>query len=202
MWARHAIVSHLRAGRTGDAERVLGWLDRCASRLPCRWPRIAALAGRAGLAEAGGDPQAAQDAFTEALALHDGLELPLERIETLLEFGTFLRRIGSSARARPLLAEAVAAAEAVGAHWLAGQAHQELAASGGRRRRRREMSDRLTPQERRVFELAAEGLSNDAIASRLRVSAGTIKTHLEHIYAKLGVHSRRELMLRRDDVPA
>jgi len=198
MWARHAITAHLRAGRTADAERVLGWLDRCAVRLPCQWPRIAALCGRAGLAEQDGDAKAAEDAFSEALARHAGLELPLERIETLLEFGTFLRRVGAAARARPLLAEAVATAEGIGAQWLAGQAHQELAASGGRRRRRREVSDRLTPQERRVFEFAAEGLSNDAIASRLRVSAGTVKTHLEHIYAKLGVHSRRELMLRRD----
>jgi DNA-binding NarL/FixJ family response regulator len=61
------------------------------------------------------------------------------------------------------------------------------------------MSDRLTPQERRVSALAAQGLSNDAIASQLRVSAGTVKTHLEHVYAKLGVHSRRELMLRGGD---
>jgi DNA-binding CsgD family transcriptional regulator/tetratricopeptide (TPR) repeat protein len=201
MWARHAVTSHLRAGRTADAERVLGWLDRCAARLPCRWPRIAALCGRAGLAEQAGHPRAAEESFGQALGLHADLELPLERIETLLEFGTFLRRVGASARARPLLAEAVSAAESIGASWLAGQAHKELAASGGRRRRRREVADRLTPQERRVFELAAEGLSNDAIASRLRVSAGTVKTHLEHIYAKLGVHSRRELMLRRDEVP-
>jgi DNA-binding CsgD family transcriptional regulator len=170
--------------------------------MPCRWPRIAAFCGRAGLAEQAGHPRAAEEAFSQALGLHADLELPLERIETLLEFGTFLRRVGASARARPLLAEAVSAAESIGANWLAGQAHKELAASGGRRRRRREVADRLTPQERRVFELAAEGLSNDAIASRLRVSAGTVKTHLEHIYAKLGVHSRRELMLRRDAVPA
>jgi DNA-binding CsgD family transcriptional regulator len=202
MWARLAIVSHLRAGRTADAERVLAWLDRCAARLPCRWPRIAALCGRAGLAELAGDTATAEAAFSAALGLHAGLDLPLERIETLLEFGTFLRRAGASARARPLLAEAVSAAEAIGARWLAGEAHRELAASGGRRRRRREVADRLTPQERRVFELAAQGLSNDAIASRLRVTAGTVKTHLEHIYAKLGVHSRRELILRRDKVAA
>jgi ATP/maltotriose-dependent transcriptional regulator MalT len=193
-WARHAVVSHLRAGRTADAQRVLGWLDRCAARLPCRWPRIAALSGRAGLAELAGDTAAAEAAFGQALTLHEGLTLPLERIETLLEYGTFLRRTGSQARARPVLAEAVSAAEAIGASWLARHAHSELGASGGRRRRTSD--NRLTPQERRVLELAAEGLSNEAIASRLRVAAGTVKTHLEHIYAKLGVHSRRELMLR------
>lgn len=201
-WARHAIVAHLRADRIADAQRVLGWLDGRAASLPCLWPRIAALSGRAGLAELSGDTEAAQAAFTEALRLHDGLELPLERIETLLEFGSFLRRSGAAARARPLLAEAVAAADTIGARWLGRQAHVELAASGGRRRRRSEKDSRLTPQERRVFELAARGLSNEAIASTLTVSARTVKTHLEHIYTKLGVHSRRELMLRGDRAPS
>ncbi|HEY1918024.1 MAG TPA: AAA family ATPase [Streptosporangiaceae bacterium] len=196
-WARHAVVSHLRAGRRADAQGVLDWLERCIRRLPCRWPRIAALCGRAVLAELTGDAAAAEAAFGQALDLHEGLDLPLERIETLLEYGTFLRRDGRQARARPMLAEAVSAAEAIGADWLARHAHRELAASGGRRRRGSD--NRLTPQERRVLELAARGLSNEAIASRLRVAAGTVKTHLEHIYAKLGVHSRRELMLRCGD---
>jgi ATP/maltotriose-dependent transcriptional regulator MalT len=196
-WARYAVLSHLRAGRAADAQRVLGWLDRCAARLPCRWPRIAALSGRAALAEAAGDEPAAEAAFGQAIKLHEGLELPLERIETLLEYGTFLRRTGSQARARPVLAQAVQAAEAIDAAWLGRHAHRELGASGGRRRRG--SSNRLTPQERRVLELAAQGLSNEAIANRLRVAAGTVKTHLEHIYAKLGVHSRRELMLRGHD---
>ncbi|MBV9450121.1 MAG: AAA family ATPase [Streptosporangiaceae bacterium] len=200
MWGRPAVVAYLRAGRTADAKRVVDWLDRCAARLPCRWPRIAALCARAGLAELAGDP-AAEAAFTEALRLHDGLPLPLERIETLLEYGSFLRRAGASARARPLLGEAMSAAEAIGADWLARHAHRELTASGGRRRRR-ETASRLTPRERRVFELAAQGLSNEAIASRLQISAGTVKTHLEHIYTKFGIHSRRELMLRRTEIPA
>jgi ATP/maltotriose-dependent transcriptional regulator MalT len=195
MQARHAVMAHLRAGRLPDAERVLGTLDARAASLPCRWPRIAALSARAGLAELAGDTKAANAAFTEALGLHAGLALPLERTETLLEYGTFLRRSGTPARARPLLAEAVRTAEAAGAAWLAGHAHQELAASGGRLRRRGDPAG-LTQQEHRVSELAAQGLSNEAIASRLRVSPGTVKTHLEHIYAKLGVHSRRELTLR------
>ena len=44
-----------------------------------------------------------------------------------------------------------------------------------------------------MARLAAEGLTNPAIGERLFVSRGTVKTHLEHVYAKLGVHNRAEL---------
>lgn len=51
----------------------------------------------------------------------------------------------------------------------------------------------LTPTELQVAELAAEGLTNPEIGRRLFVSAGTAKTHLSHIYAKLGIGNRAEL---------
>ena len=48
----------------------------------------------------------------------------------------------------------------------------------------------LTPREMAVLELVAKGLSNREIGAALSTSAGTIKTHLERIYAKLGVGDR------------
>jgi DNA-binding CsgD family transcriptional regulator len=51
----------------------------------------------------------------------------------------------------------------------------------------------LTPREREIADLAAAGLSNRAIAERLVVSVRTVDNHLQHIFAKLGVRSRREL---------
>ncbi|MEY2432882.1 MAG: hypothetical protein QOC92_2607, partial [Acidimicrobiaceae bacterium] len=51
----------------------------------------------------------------------------------------------------------------------------------------------LTPTEERVVELAAEGLSNAEIGRRLFVGAGTVKTHLSHVYGKLGIANRTEL---------
>lgn len=51
----------------------------------------------------------------------------------------------------------------------------------------------LTPTERDVAQLAADGLSNPQIGSRLFISRSTVKTHLSHIYAKLGVSNRTEL---------
>lgn len=53
---------------------------------------------------------------------------------------------------------------------------------------------RLTWRERETVELVAEGLSNKAIAARLGVSARTVEGHLNHVFVKLGVESRTELV--------
>jgi NarL family two-component system response regulator LiaR len=50
----------------------------------------------------------------------------------------------------------------------------------------------LTQREREVLALLVEGLSNKQIAERLVVSPSTIKSHVSHILAKLGVASRTE----------
>ena len=53
-------------------------------------------------------------------------------------------------------------------------------------------SDRpwLTEREREVLVLVAEGLSAPAIGKRLHLAPGTVKTHLGHLYEKLGVSDR------------
>ncbi|MDQ6672416.1 MAG: alpha/beta fold hydrolase [Chloroflexota bacterium] len=51
----------------------------------------------------------------------------------------------------------------------------------------------LTPSERDVVGLVAEGLSNRQIAERLFISRYTVETHLKHVFAKLMVESRVEL---------
>jgi predicted ATPase/DNA-binding CsgD family transcriptional regulator len=51
----------------------------------------------------------------------------------------------------------------------------------------------LTPMERQVVDLVADGLRNTDIAARLFVAPSTIKTHLAHAFAKLGVSTRAEL---------
>ncbi|PMP74483.1 MAG: LuxR family transcriptional regulator, partial [Roseiflexus castenholzii] len=48
----------------------------------------------------------------------------------------------------------------------------------------------LTEREMDVLKLVAEGLSNPEIAEKLYLSVGTVKTHVKHIYAKLGVDDR------------
>jgi DNA-binding NarL/FixJ family response regulator len=53
----------------------------------------------------------------------------------------------------------------------------------------------LTAREREVLELIASGLTNDEIAQRLVLGAGTIKTHVNHIFLKLGVRNRAEAVI-------
>ncbi|MGI9023054.1 MAG: helix-turn-helix transcriptional regulator [Acidimicrobiales bacterium] len=52
----------------------------------------------------------------------------------------------------------------------------------------------LTAAQARVAELAAKGLTNAEIAQSLFISARTVSTHLSHVFAKLGVNSRRQLV--------
>ena len=44
-----------------------------------------------------------------------------------------------------------------------------------------------------MVELTAQGLTNPQIGAHMFITRATVKTHLERIYAKLGVHSRAEL---------
>jgi DNA-binding CsgD family transcriptional regulator len=194
-WARSAVAVWIAQGRLADADRVVTWVGRCAERLPCRWPRISAHMGRAGMAEARGDGAAAEAELRAAVALHGELEMPLERIETLLQWGGFLRRTGRVLDARRALREALNLADDRGAIWLGRQVGAELAAAGGRRRRHSSPTS-LTAQEQRVAELAAAGRSYREIALQLSVSHRTVETHLRRVYAKLGIHSQRELMAR------
>jgi len=63
---------------------------------------------------------------------------------------------------------------------------------------------RLTLREREIVRLVAEGLSNKAIAGRLGVSVRTVEGHLNHVFSKLGLSSRTELVryaLAHDLVP-
>lgn len=60
----------------------------------------------------------------------------------------------------------------------------------------------LSPVELEVVEHVAEGRTNAEISRRLGITLNTVKTHLAHIYAKLGAANRTELAaraMRRDE---
>jgi HD-GYP domain-containing protein (c-di-GMP phosphodiesterase class II) len=74
-------------------------------------------------------------------------------------------------------------------------AHAVLQAAGHRVRRRAGLPSGLTAREAEVLVRLGQGRSNPEIAAELQVSRKTVSTHLEHIYAKLGVKTRTEAAL-------
>ena len=78
------------------------------------------------------------------------------------------------------------------------------ARKGGGRKRPATRWASLTPAELQVGRLVGEGLRNDAIARRLFIAPGTVKVHLTHIFAKLGITTRTELAAQAatQDLPA
>jgi DNA-binding CsgD family transcriptional regulator len=69
-------------------------------------------------------------------------------------------------------------------------------AQRGRGDRKRPTSgwESLTPTERDVVRLVSNGLTNKDIAARLFISPRTVQTHLTHVYTKLGLTSRVQLV--------
>jgi DNA-binding CsgD family transcriptional regulator len=64
---------------------------------------------------------------------------------------------------------------------------------GGGRKRPATGWASLTPAELEVVRLVSQGLRNDAIARQLFIAPSTVKVHLSHIFAKLGITTRAEL---------
>jgi DNA-binding NarL/FixJ family response regulator len=118
--------------------------------------------------------------------------MPLGRGESLTDFGAFLIRRNQLAEARPVLAEAVQLAESCGAAWHAERARAAWRRAGGRARST--PAGALTPQEKAVADLARAGRTNKEIAAQLYLSVNTVETHLSHIYRKLGVNRRWQLI--------
>jgi ATP/maltotriose-dependent transcriptional regulator MalT len=121
-------------------------------------------------------------------------EPTLALLHAQVDAGAALRRLGRNREARPFLAEAIDAGHRVGAVAVVARAQAEMRVAGGRPRRIAVTGvDALTPQERRVAEMAASGSSNRDIAQALFVTPKAIEGHLGNVFAKLHVGSRRDL---------
>ena len=187
-----AIEALIGAGRIEEAEaRLEAWeeLGREIER-----PRVLATAARARglLAADRGDLDGAIASLEGALGHHAGFPVPIERGRTLVALGSAYRRAGRRRNARATLKEALKIFEQIGARIWADRARAALGRLGGRA----PSGDELTPTERRVAELVAEGRTNKDVAAALFVTVRTVESNLTRVYGKLGVRSRTELAAR------
>jgi DNA-binding CsgD family transcriptional regulator len=189
-WRSQAAVALLQLGKRDEA-RPLAAEELELARI---WgaPRALGAALRvAGLVE-GGEQGLAH--LGEAIEVLADSPAKLEHAKARAELGAALRRANRRAEAREQLRHAVELATICGAVPLAARAETELLATGARPRRIfLHGVESLTPSERRVAEMAAEGPTNREIAQALFVTPKTVEVHLSSAYRKLGISSRSQL---------
>jgi DNA-binding CsgD family transcriptional regulator len=138
--------------------------------------------------------QEGMEHLKEAVEVLDGAPARLELAKALCALGTAIRLGRKPSDAREPLQRAIELATACGAEPVVERARSELYATGARPRRDALKGvESLTPSERRVADLAAEGNSNREIAQTLFVTPKTVEVHLSNTYRKLEIKGRREL---------
>ena len=205
------------------SEEIKGWVGQNPSLIPCRSTLAIALtqlgeteeaqslaAAELALARRWGTPRAigvalhagglaargvdAIELLGEAASVLEGSGAPLELARALIDLGSAERRAGQLTDARELLERGMDLAHHHGAAALVAEARAELRQAGARPTRAAiKGADALTPSERRVSELAADGMTNKQIAQALFVTLRTIEMHLSNAYGKLEIDSRQGL---------
>lgn len=179
----------LAVGRDEEAAELAAANLELARAFDAPLPLAAALRGAARFA----DGRRRIALLEEAAQVIEPTQAEVERCRVLVAFGSALRPhdIG---RSREVLRTAADRATRVGLAGLAQQARDGLRATGARPRRLQlSGAEALTPSERRVADLAAEGSTNTQISDLLCVSLKTVESHLSRTYRKLGVTSRAQL---------
>jgi len=182
-----------------EAREVVDALADAADLQDHGWARLAAARGSATLALAGGWSDADAAALAGVASGYQDRGLVAEAARTWLALGRAQRRSRKWGAARQSLECAVGLFEAQGAPGWADAARGELERVGARRPG---APGRLTTTERRVADLATQGLANKEIARALVVTVSTVEFHLRNAYTKLGIRSRMELAPRLADLDA
>ena len=186
-----AVEAFLGVGDIDRAEHAVRDLEDASA---LGTPRALAFArrSRAQVLAARGRLGDALASFEEALEHHERLPVPFEKAITLLAQGQTLRRAKRRGLARRALEAALEIFDRLPAPLWSSKASAELARLGGR-----PVSETvLTPTERRIASLVAEGKANKEVAAELFVTAHTVEAALTRIYRKVGVRSRTELSRR------
>ena len=189
-WRSEAALIHVALGQREAALRLAG--EELALARVFGAPRTLGASLRVAGMVTGGDEGEAL--LREAVAVLEDAGAPLESARSLVELGAHLRRANRRVEARELLRAGLDIAHHAGASRVADQAETELRATGAKPRRAQLTGlEALTASERRVAELAAQGLTNREIAQALFVTARTVEGHLTRTFQKLDLRSREDL---------
>jgi DNA-binding CsgD family transcriptional regulator len=184
------------ASRTGDRallEYALEWVSERTGVISSKWAngieaRVRALLNQGELADS---------LYCESIEHLSATRVRLELARGHLLYGEWLRRGRRRVDARQQLRTALEEFTNMGAEAFVRRAERELLATGERARKRTvDTLDQLTPQEKQVARLAADGHTNREIAAQLFISPSTVEYHLRKAFRKLDVKSRTQLARR------
>jgi LuxR family transcriptional regulator, maltose regulon positive regulatory protein len=202
------VRAHCAQGQHEQAREALAQLDEIATRARTRPLRAAVLTAQATVVAAAGDHDAARRCLEDAIDLLAVSGAPFETAQVRLDLGTVLAALGRHEPARREFEIAMTAFRGLGADRAGAQAEALLVALGEAEACRPSRSRdgplaRLTPREREVLGLVAEGLTNQDIARRLILSEHTVHRHMTNILRKLGLTSRAAAasLAARHDLP-
>jgi len=202
-WRSLEIEALIGLGRLGQAKAALAEME---AMLPPDGPpsaRVDAARLRGDLAVAAGQPAAAAAAFETAWRRAEGLRVPLALAQLEIADARRLRAAGQPEAAVARLRSARRRLTALGARPYVETCDRELAAAGAPAEPETAPAlPGLTPAEQAVARLVAAGRSNRQTAAELYVSVKTVEFHLRHIFDKLGIRSRKDLITRSRVLPA
>ena len=178
------VCARIARGDLDEASSALAELREVEALVGSRPLRAFADVAEGMLAAAAGDHERARTLLEDGVDRFERSGAPFEAARARIELATSLVALGRSDDARREASEAVARLRELGAAPEAARAESILETPG------RRASLEVTPREREVLRLLAEGLTNRQIAERLVVSEHTVHRHVTNILRKLGVTSR------------
>jgi DNA-binding CsgD family transcriptional regulator len=189
-----AAIELLEAATRSDEPRLARAADERIAAATAVAPTDWALGMRARCRALLSEGETAEGLYREAIERLGRTRLRPELARAHLLYGEWLRRANRRVDARVQLRAAYDQLTSIGMEAFAERARRELLATGEKLRKRTvETRDELTAQERQIARLARDGLSNPEIGARLFLSPRTVEWHLRKVFAKLGIHNRREL---------
>jgi DNA-binding CsgD family transcriptional regulator len=185
-WALAELVeAAVRSGEAGLASDAFARLAAATQACPTDWSLGIEARSRALVSD---DPE---PSYREAIARLSRTRVRINLARAHLLYGEWLAQQSRRTDAREQLTTAHDMLTSYGADAYAERARRAL---GTRLRpRTAPTSTALTPQEAQIAQLAATGLTNAEIGTRLFLSPHTVDWHLRKIFSKLGITSRREI---------